>query len=1042
MKVIFISCLYLFIFFHFELVQAQDGPGGIGNTSGTSPLRIWFNAESIIDVYDKNNLTTWTDLSGYGSNAVQNASANKPNFQRNFINGFAAVSFNGSSEYMDGTYGSLLQAPLSVFTAGYFAQTSQLADDSDFIFSAGNTAVVNYNRLSVGRVRSNDVGNADKFINNSSDATLIYGPVLTGGDGVWTITGQVFNSSPPYIEGFYNGAPMALTGTYSGPLLNEGNFAIGRYRNGNPIDASHLLNGNVGEIIVFNKVVNAAERKIVSSYLSAKYNVPIADDIYTGDDGVNGDNDRDVVGIGKEADGVHSISTTASLTITIHSNFDNGDFVSAGHGVSSNSINTVDPDMGGLQGRWERAWWLDVTDSGTPLSINMSFDLSESGFGGVLNNAANYKLIYRNSGVGAWTELGEVAIISGDKVQFSNVPVSTIGDGYFTLATSNIADSPIGILQLGLDCDGPAGVGATNGISNLNLWLDANKISGSNNDPILTWADESGNGYDAVATPNLGIFPQLKTNSVNGVHGQKSINFSVPHYFSGSMGNLDAPATIIAVPYFGQPNQADVDYVIAIGGNGAGNQHTSIARRAGGDLNRYSSWDGGANRLGAVLTGNSWMILTQYLNSSGTFHDLYINGTRNTPANFTSSINTNGVYDVGRFSNPSSHFLLGNIAEIIIYDKTLNAAELAVVHSYLAAKYDLTVANDKYTGDTGANGDYDLNVAGIGQSASDGGSALAGTNPAACAGGLTMSVNSNFQDGDFVLFGHRTLTNSVNTLDISADIPELEARWERDWFFDITDAGPQLTVDITFDFSSAGFITSFAGGLASNYKLLYRPGLSGAWTSIASGTTYASDQLTFSNINLINDGYYALGSIDISTSPLPIELVSFSSKIEPDGIRLDWITASEVNFDRFVVERSLNGIKFQKIGEVVGMGNIEGNKYEFYDHEAVGDKIYYRLKMLDLDHSFKYSAIVSASVQRSIKVYPNPVDDFLYLLKDFDDESYIEITDQLGHVQNYSLEKTDQNLKLVVDVRAFKTGLYFIKIIERKQSTMLKFLKK
>ena len=39
---------------------------------------------------------------------------------------------------------------------------------------------------------------------------------------------------------------------------------------------------------------------------------------------------------------------------------------------------------------------------------------------------------------------------------------------------------------------GPAGVGATNGASNLVLWMDANNIAGTNGSTITNWTDASG----------------------------------------------------------------------------------------------------------------------------------------------------------------------------------------------------------------------------------------------------------------------------------------------------------------------------------------------------------------------------------------------------------------------------------------------------------------------------------------------------------------------------------------------------------------------
>lgn len=1010
--------LTLFCLFSWRL-YAQTGPGGVGAVGSNSELALWLNADALTNLYDGNNVSQWTDMSGNGRHGSQSGNANKPNFRKSFINGFHAISFNGTTEYLDGSFG-IIQAPVSVFTAAYYNQLNQNADDSDYVFSLGNTSASGYNRLSTGRVRGNDVGNADKFINNRADASLIYGDVITGQE--WVITGQMYTSASPFATAFLNGNAMSLNGSYTSPFINEGNYAVGRYRNAGVINNSHLMNGYIGEIIVFNKVIGSAERNLITSYLSAKYNSPVANDRYSGDENSNGDHDRDVAGIGRESDGVNNAAMSGSLSMLSESNLDDGDYVMFGHNKLDNSVVTSDANLGALAARWDRIWWIDATDAGATCSVRLQFDFSESILGGAPQNAGNYKLIYRNATTGAWQVAPNSATISNDQIIFTSVLIGALGDGQYTLATADLTSSPLGNAPLSTTSNGPGGIGSTDGSTALTLWLDASKISGSNNDPVITWGDESGHAFDAAAVPNAGNYPTLQTNSVNG---RSAINFSVDHYFSGSMGNLDAPATIVAVPYFGQLNQANVDYVIRVGQTGTSNSHTSIARRGSPDLNRYSSWDGAANRLGPTLTGQSWMILSQYLNTTGTFHDLYVDGTRNVPTNFSSAVNTNGAYELARFDG-NQHFLLGSIAEIIVFNKVLNAAELMILHSSLAAKYGLNVANDKYSGDTNANGDYDYDVAGVGQSADDGGSAMAGSNTRATSGGLTMESVSNFQNGDFILFGHNVVSNIVNFSDITSSPGGLQGRWERIWYVDVTDAGTTATVDMTFDFSSSGFAAAFAGGMASNYKLLFRTAQSGTWSVLASGSSYVADQLTFSGVSVSQDGYLALGSVDIVSSPLPVELVWFRADLENERAILQWKVATEMNFDRYEIEKSGDGKNFISIGTVKGHNRPGEHVYEFEDERLLAERQYYRLKMIDLDGSREFSEVVSVRFSdKQLLIFPNPTTAVTTIRKRFESTISGEVKDNLGKIlTRFTLGPTDH--EYTIDLRTQPCGIYLL----------------
>ena len=57
-----------------------------------------------------------------------------------------------------------------------------------------------------------------------------------------------------------------------------------------------------------------------------------------------------------------------------------------------------------------------------------------------------------------------------------------------------------------------------------------------------------------------------------------------------------------------------------------------------------------------------------------------------------------------------------------------------------------------------------------------------------------------------------------------------------------------------------------------------------------------------------------------ATGTLPIELLYFESETLSEGVLLTWATVYEENFDRFLIERSADGIHFTPIGEVIGEG--------------------------------------------------------------------------------------------------------------------------
>ncbi|MGA7837330.1 MAG: T9SS type A sorting domain-containing protein, partial [Ignavibacteriaceae bacterium] len=118
---------------------------------------------------------------------------------------------------------------------------------------------------------------------------------------------------------------------------------------------------------------------------------------------------------------------------------------------------------------------------------------------------------------------------------------------------------------------------------------------------------------------------------------------------------------------------------------------------------------------------------------------------------------------------------------------------------------------------------------------------------------------------------------------------------------------------------------------------------------------------------------------DYYSQPLPVELSSFSGRVDKDGIILQWRTETEVNNYGFDIERSIDNSNWEKIGFVAGHGNSNTPKdYSFTDNSSIpAGIIYYRLKQVDVDGKFEFSAIVELENKLSIKPvlsqnYPNP----------------------------------------------------------------------
>jgi hypothetical protein len=97
----------------------------------------------------------------------------------------------------------------------------------------------------------------------------------------------------------------------------------------------------------------------------------------------------------------------------------------------------------------------------------------------------------------------------------------------------------------------------------------------------------------------------------------------------------------------------------------------------------------------------------------------------------------------------------------------------------------------------------------------------------------------------------------------------------------------------------------------------------------------------------------------IDNTVLPIELIAFEAYLIPDGVRLDWQTASEQNSSYFEVNRSVDGVNWSAIGQVTAAGtSLEELNYTFSDLEAPYGGLYYQLLQVDADGTEENSPVV------------------------------------------------------------------------------------
>lgn len=172
----------------------------------------------------------------------------------------------------------------------------------------------------------------------------------------------------------------------------------------------------------------------------------------------------------------------------------------------------------------------------------------------------------------------------------------------------------------------------------------------------------------------------------------------------------------------------------------------------------------------------------------------------------------------------------------------------------------------------------------------------------------------------------------------------------------------------------------------------------------------------------------ALSGLDPGTCMfLDVELSEFNVKAKKESAVLNWTTTSEINSDKFIIERSHDGKSFNSIGVVQSNGNSTHDiDYEFIDNRPLAGISYYRLQEVSLDGISDYSKVVSVdfTANSDIEIYPNPASDQLYWNNATENLSYKMMNVHGQEVSSGLIDKSNG----VLDLSTFNRGLYFMKI--------------
>lgn len=226
----------------------------------------WYRTDALTGFNNGDAVTTFTDSSGNGYDAVQGTASKRPTYVTSAMNGRPALLFDGVNDGYDGT-----TALSSLFGANgvrtiFVAAGLTTSAAGTYVFLTDDNSVFSLHYLT-------NVMDGPRLIHTNHDGaldTVIKFQVLAG-SGEQILASAMFSGSAVTVG--YNDTDTAALATAASGALSDltGTLNIGQTAGG-----GSTWTGYIAEILIFNSALSEANRQIVERYLYEKYSIPDA----------------------------------------------------------------------------------------------------------------------------------------------------------------------------------------------------------------------------------------------------------------------------------------------------------------------------------------------------------------------------------------------------------------------------------------------------------------------------------------------------------------------------------------------------------------------------------------------------------------------------------------------------------------------------------------------------------------------------------------------------------------------------------------------
>jgi hypothetical protein len=641
---------------YFTFANAQAAPAGVA-----AGLEVWARADS--GIVGGSSVTQWQELSTSRRMWALSAAGTLPRKEASF-NFNPGISFSGNY-FVQGELAGAFTAGEIFSVQSFNGDNTTAATSYPFEFGgtyAGGQSVYTWNNnnqytyFGSGTARRNFAYPASVNVRNAHMLNI------------WSATND-------WAAGF-DGKVLLTANTNAVNFLSPANAK-------DYIGAGHnaTFNGDIPEVILYSRKLSALERQQVQSYMALRYGLTLGIDVsvdYLASDGstkmwtaaTGGTYAKHITGIGRDDRGMllqkQSVSADTGI-VTIAA----GAAIAASNKANATAITN---DLSFLTFGDDAA----ATTYLTPVAgINGVNSRMARIFKAQKNNWADQNITLRLTGGNARTYL----LVSADNIfTTGDAAYAMNADGTVTINSSLLADGAY--FTFARKITGPNGV--NNGIS---FWLRADDgMSGGSQ-----WNDYSNFGNNALQD----------TVAYQPVTDAKALNFNYGLVFDGANDYLDITTTRI------DPATATVFAVAGGSGFVGGGARDLISSGAVGAAQGMELRLINAGQLQylenaasvVAVTGNNIAIPDRPYIFSGAQSNNTPNGVRvfenytldNQGAINLTPLTTNLIAIGSRTIASRGLYWMGNIGEVVAYNRVLSDVERQSVESYLGLKYGITI---------------------------------------------------------------------------------------------------------------------------------------------------------------------------------------------------------------------------------------------------------------------------------------------------------------------------------------------------------------